>query len=397
MTALGWAIAGCMAVTSMCHAQTNANSSIVVPVNGTLTVAGSSPVDIFGAGIVVASREDAIIVVTARHVVSLGIPATDSICVVLPVGTERRCVRARRIALPQDTSLDLAVLSVSVPAGSVRPFSNNTLRGRLGVPERLEFRHPLEVIGCPAGRCAQKNAEPQLFEGLTVDEIVFHTTSLESGNSGGALFNRWGEVVGMVITDGQARARAIRMDVIVDQLKDIGIETQLDAPSFPRAGYTSTLGAAMLAVGKAGHAPSARVTIERQLGTMLSWHVGGVRVAPANISLNAAVGGLSLDVRRGRITLSPFAEGAIGQVDAQYDAGGHFVDDGGTNRYVPSWHSLQGSAIGGGVGISAEAIVAPRLVIEGVFGKWRFSTPELSPALPRFTGGLGLRWSVNRR
>lgn len=384
-------------MTSICGAQNSANSSIVVPVNGTLTVSGSSPVDIFGAGIVVASREDAIIVVTARHVVSLDIPAADSICVVLLVGADRRCVRARRVALLQDTSLDLAVLSVSVPPGSPRPLSGEGLRGRLGVPERLEFRHPLDVVGCPAGKCAQKIAEPQLFEGLTVDEIVFHTTSLESGNSGGALFNRWGEVVGMVITDGQARARAIRMDVIVDQLKDIGIVPQLDPASFPRAGYTSTLGAAFLAVGKAGHAPSARVTIERQLGTMLSGHVGGMRLAPANISLNAAVGGLSFDVRRGRVMVSPFAEGAIGQVDAQYDAGGHFIEEGSSNRYVPFWHSLQGSAIGGGVGISAEAIVAPRVVVEAVLGKWRFSTPELSPPLPRFSGGIGVRWSVNRR
>jgi hypothetical protein len=201
----------------------------------------------------------------------------------------------------------------------------------------------------------------------------------------------------MVITKGQSRARAIRMDVIIGQLKDLGIVAQLDPPSFPRAGYSSTVGGTMLGVGKAGHAPSARVTIERQLGTLFSWHVGGMRLAPANISLNSAVGGLSFDLRRGRLTLSPFAEAAIGQVDAQYDAGGHFVEDGNGNRYVPFWHSLQGSATGGGIGVAMEAIVAPRLVVEGVLGKWRFNTPELSPPLPRFTGGVGVRWSVNRR
>jgi hypothetical protein len=383
-------------VASIARGQGSANAALVVHVSGSLTVPGSDSLDVFGAGTIVAVHRDSLIVVTARHIVTPSHPKTDHIFVSVRNGGAVNRLPAA-LMLPQDSTLDLAVLIVPLPAGTSAPVTAEALHGYLGAPTRLEFAHPLDVVGCPAGNCRQRNAEPQLFEGLTVDEIVFHTTSIEKGNSGGALFNRWGEVVGMVITEGQARAHAVRMDVVIDQLKDLGIATQLDPTNFPRAGYVSTAGATVLVVGKQGHAPSARLTLDHQLGTMMRWYVGGMRLAPANLSLEAAVGGFSLDVRRGRVTLSPFAEGSIGQVDAQYDAGGHFVEDGSTTHYIPFWHSLHGSALGGGVGLSAEATVAPRLVIQGMLGKWRYSTPELSPALPRFAGGFGIRWSVNPR
>jgi hypothetical protein len=134
---------------------------------------------------------------------------------------------------------------------------------------------------------------------------------------------------------------------------------------------------------------------QRQLNSSMSWHAGLMRLAPPNISLVAAVAGVSLDVRRGRWAASPYVEGGLGQVDAQYDAGGILVGDGSSARYVPFWRPLQGSSLGGGGGLDVRVVIAPRVLVNASVGAWRFSTPDLSPGLPRVAGSLGVSWALH--
>src|SRR5262249_39128737 len=154
--------------------------------------------------------------------------------------------------------------------------------------------------------------------------IIFHTTSVDVGDSGGALLNRWGEIVGVVFSFEQLRAHAVRMDIALDQLCARTLDTSatrersgrsmykcsfvdpgLTPPAFPRAGYTSTVDAALLGTSRGKGLPSGRIIAQRQMNASSSWHAGVMRLAPPNISLVAVVAGASLDVRRGRWTASP--------------------------------------------------------------------------------------------
>jgi hypothetical protein len=120
-----------------------------------------------------------------------------------------------------------------------------------------------------------------------------------------------------------------------------------------------------------------------------------MRMAPHNISLVAVVVGASLDVRRGRWAASPYVEGGLGQVEAQYDAGGILVGNESSARYVPFWRRVQGSSLGSGGGLDLRVIIAPRVLLNASVGAWRFSTPDLSPALPRVAGSLGVSWALH--
>ena len=95
----------------------------------------------------------------------------------------------------------------ALPAELTSPSVRHWLRGRLGDPTRLRFGDATQMVGCPVDECRIDAAETQFFEGLTPDEVIFHTSSTRPGNSGGALFNRWGEVLGMVTADGSNRLR----------------------------------------------------------------------------------------------------------------------------------------------------------------------------------------------
>ncbi|MEP6765855.1 MAG: serine protease [Gemmatimonadaceae bacterium] len=392
---------------------------VVVRISGTHRVDnGSEPIPFGGAGVVVATTDSGIFIASAKHVfLELQVPAQDSICVQFGFGSDRGCFRAFRVYPPnRDVTLDLVFLYVPRVNGRIGPINAETLRGRLGDVERLVLREPLQTVGCQGGRCWETTAEIPRFEGRDPNEVVFHTTSVDVGDSGGALLNRWGEVIGVVFTFDQIRAHAIRIDVVLDQLcartatdtlaarnrssnKSVSyrcgfVNPGLTLPPFPRRGYSTTIDLTALSVTRGAGLPSGRVMLRRQLSDNTSWHVGVARLAPSNISLVAAVAGASYDFRYRRVTVSPFVEGGLGQVDAQYDAGGILVFDNGGQRYVPFWRRLQGSSLGGGAGVDMHVVIAPRTLLNASVGTWRFATPDLSPNLPRVSAGLGLSWAV---
>lgn len=394
--------------------------AVVVKISGTHHVkTGSEPIPFGGAGVVVAVTDSALYVASAKHVLlELAVPSQDSICVQFAIGADRACFEAHRVYPPgRDTTLDLVFLQVPRVAGRAPPVTASALRGRLGNVDRLALRDPLQTVGCQGGRCWGSTPEMPLFEGRDPNEVVFHTTSVDVGDSGGALLNRWGEVVGVIFTFDQIRAHAVRIDVVLDQLcartiadtlsvqgrsQNKRIDYQcgfvnpgLTPPAFPRGGYSTTLDVSALGTSRGTGLPSGRVMLRHQLDANASWHAGLMRVAPKNISLVAVVVGASLDVRRGRLTASPFVEGGMGQVDAQYDAGGILVSDAIGQRYIPFWRPLQGSSLGGGAGLDVHAVIGSRVLLTASIGTWRFATPDLSPPLPRVSVGLGISWAVH--
>ncbi|MEO7086192.1 MAG: serine protease [Gemmatimonadaceae bacterium] len=389
--------------------------AVVVKISGTHRVStGSELIPFGGAGVVVAVTDSALYIASAKHVLlELAAPSQDSICVQFSVG-DGNCFHAYRVYPPdRDSTLDLVFLEVPRVAGRVAAVTAATLRGRLGNVERLVLGDPLQTVGCQGGRCWESTPEVPLFEGRDPSEVVFHSTSVDVGDSGGALFNQWGEVIGVVFTFDQTRAHAVRIDVVLDQLcartlagatgpgraslqKKIEYECGfvnpgLTPPAFPRGGYSTTLDLGALATTRGAGLPSGRVMAQHQLNANVSWHAGVMRLAPNNISLVAVMAGASVNLRRGRFTASPFAEGGLGQVDAQYDAGGILVGQ----QYVPFWQPLQGSSLGGGGGIDLRAVLGARVLLFASAGAWRFATPERSPNLPRASGGVGLSWAVH--
>src|SRR5439155_1830029 len=69
---------------------------------------------------------------------------------------------------------------------------------------------------------------------------------LDEGSSGGALFNRSWEVIGMLVGEEPPHGRAIRVDRIVAQLDAWKIPLQLRTASYPRGGYRMSIGGTLM-------------------------------------------------------------------------------------------------------------------------------------------------------
>jgi len=350
---------------------------------------GSAPV--LGAGILVGADASNLYVATARHVIRQDSVNAHTIWTCLATGDSGR---ATLVTFSPD--LDFALLRL--PA-------NKTLLAR-AVPQSWDRRargsvhsdDAVNPVGCPSGRCwqAPRPADRVMWAGNI--EILFQTVFVDEGSSGGALFNRWWEVVGMVTTDDPPRGGAIPIDRVMAPVDSLRIPLQMRRPPFPRGGYRMSLGGSvMLATtggGGGGRVPSGRLTLTRQASPVISWHLAALRLAPENLAISAGLAGVGVELRQGRFVLRPFVEAGFGRTEGRYDLGGYYVAGPGGSRYVPFWRRVQGAGAGLGGGIGLEAITLSRVIVDVTAGYWTFTTPENSPRLRGAFIGAGLRWGL---
>lgn len=350
-----------------------------------------------GSGIILGRGSgNVVLIATARHVVrrSNGDSATSVRLFLYPDTMKQRPVAARVLRVAAG-DLDLAVLAAPLSVLTTLGLRSGDFE-RQGEDDRLLRGELVKGVGCPNQQCWGMT-DPELRFLVSEGEILlFDPRGIHGGDSGGALFDTRGEILGMVIAQDEFRSRALRITSITDQLDRWALDHQFRHSRYPRRGYVSSAGAMLLSGERGGRAPGARSTVEMQLGTLFTWHFGVLRQTAANVSLSSGIVGASLAVRRSRVVVSPFADVGLGQVDAQYDAGGYYVAAPSGNAYVPYWRPVQGSAIGGGAGVTTQVYVLPRLAIEALLARWKFNTPELAPDLPRSTVGVGLRWGLRR-
>lgn len=353
-----------------------------------------------GTGILIGDRAGTLYVATAAHVVLDAGKPVDSVQAFFYDDCSTP-VRAKLCSLVDPKrDLDLAVLCI--PAADA-PGARGPAYSRRGSVGRLGPRTPVYPVGCPGGDCWDVGQPDKvLLAEPNQRRILFTTFFVAPGHSGGPLFNEWWEVVGMVAEHGQPLSGAIPIDSVLKAACDTGCERRgdkLEKPFVPRGGYRLSLGLQALFSSSdaepGGRFPPGRANLMYRIHPLVELHAGSIRLTPENLSVTGGMVGLGLNLPpKGRVWSNLFLEGGFAHVEGRRDAGGHFIDDNGTNRYVPLWRQVEDDGLGFGAGISLQALVLPHTIVEVMGGHWSFNRPEGAPPLPDFFWGAGLRLGI---
>ena len=366
-------------------AMPDAAANLVVKV---IAFTDSSEVDQTGAGIVMAAS-NRVIIATAAHVV-LAAAHGGHIRVVFHFAPNDTL----NVAVDKsDPDLDLAVLSLSADRIRAPRFEFD----RLGDPWALRIGDPVIPVGCPDGVCWEPPISPDRLIGVHERGIAFESFFISPGSSGGALFNRYWEVLGLVVEKRDPQGRALSIRQVTERLKAWGYRTQLEPKRIPRAGYQTRVSLTALAptTGSAyesGRFPSGRAALLLHGQNEIGWHLVLLRLAPSNLAVTAGMAGLDLRLETGPFAFTPFADVGFGRVEGRFDAGGFYVSGGGGPVYQPYWQKASNDVIGYGVGTSLELAIFPHVAIEATGGHWSFKVPANLPSLPSVYLGGGLRF-----
>lgn len=375
-----------------------------------------------GAGIVVGADSTDLYIATAAHVVE----NADNIRIEFE--SARGFVPAVvDTTAPFESGIDLAVIRVSLVAATDAGY--RPVLDRLGRSGALIQGDEVSPVGCPNGECWRAPLPADRVLTATALEISFQSSFVDGGSSGGAIFNKWWEVVGIVTNDVPPRAVALPIDFTIQQLEAWGVPVTLDKAKIPRAGYSLTVGLSILLPTSGGafpdgRAPSGRVVLTRSLRNNVDINVGVLRLAPKAVGANcpplvtsgsvidvlefrdrapceevvhAFIAGLGYRIKYGRFVARPFAEIGVGKARGRFDIGGFYEFS--TQLYRPNFAALEQTSFGGGGGVNAEGIIFPRIIVQATLGYWRFSDPLLQrgvpsqyePNMPEVYVGLGIR------
>jgi S1-C subfamily serine protease len=347
----------------------------------------------YGAGIIVGAQGNNLYIATAGHVLQGG-PGTPVVWVTFSAGDSTRA----SIVMPRGSKLDLAVLQVAADPAQGRRWIPASW-DRAGNVRALRSDDPVSPVGCPQHVCWEAPAPADRVVGKDPLGILFQSYFVGPGSSGGALFNEWWEVVGLVTHDDPPRGEALRIDEVLDRVRDAKLPVRLARPAVPRSGYPTTIGLSILTSGSPSsvpgtsdsRAPSGRLTLERRVMPAVRWHVSALRLAPRNLAITAAMGGVGLHLAAGRFSAAPFVEAGFGHVEGRHDLGGYYVQGSNSSRYVPLWSRETGDGLGIGGGATLQVIAFPRAIVEITAAYWSFTRPENVPKLRKIFFGGGLR------
>lgn len=375
----------------------------------------------FGAGVVLGLDDQSVYIATARHVVE----GADRIWAVSAAAREDSA-SARVVAVPEVGTLDLAVIAVdrgAFPAG-FQPVVD-----RLGDPSRLSSGDPVTPVGCPDEVCWSAPALPDRVLAASPVDVLFQSDFVKRGSSGGALFDRWWELVGLVTTSDPPRAGAIPIDYVVEQAATWGIPVSVRRPSIPRGGYRTTVGAAILfpTASASERFPSGRLDLTYEARYPLSVHISFLRLAPGALTgcppvpgapgaptdtlllvrapcevvLNSFLAGLGLNLNWRRVTVRAMGDAGLGIVQGRFDQAGVFFETPDL-QYVPNFKGTDEHAtFVVGLGIILDFTVMSRTILQARTGYWIYDDDpfagetlfpaEFTPDVPHFFFGFGLK------
>lgn len=178
----------------------------------------------YGAGIVIGRDEKRIYIATAGHVVRSEQGGPGAISVFFRPSPK---APFDGVVLPgRESGVDLAVVGVSPKDASGIDkcgFPFDTLRGPPGVKRGEDVL----AIGNPNGSAWVIPVLPDKFAGREGDELVFQSSFVTYGNSGGALVDRVGRLVGMVTKDQPPFGRALDIDALLRLVRAWGTPVEL--------------------------------------------------------------------------------------------------------------------------------------------------------------------------
>lgn len=172
-----------------------------------------------GAGIIFGHQSGRLYIATANHVVRYGPREAKKIDLLLKwlPGETRTAALTRHF----DSALDLAVLIITgAPDLAVPALPFNAL----GNSGSLTRRGPVKVetMGYPGGKEWFARAAPDVVSGGDRDTVRFDAAWIGPGYSGGGLFtDRW-EIVGMIRRDNPPEGEAVRIERVIERLKEWG-------------------------------------------------------------------------------------------------------------------------------------------------------------------------------
>ena len=175
-----------------------------------------------GAGIVVGTKDGVLYIATANHNVRWGEARIASLQVFLN-GDEDEPLPGT--VLPEfDATLDLAVVSVKGLKGLVAmeiPFE------RLGDANALKRGDSVSMLGHPNGHAWEMALYPDRLSGTKDDRLLFQSTFIASGHSGGALLDEHLDVVGLIRSDQPPYGEAVKIGKVLERFAAWGYPVQL--------------------------------------------------------------------------------------------------------------------------------------------------------------------------
>ena len=175
----------------------------------------AAEVDRPGAGFLIGMDADRIYIATAAHVVSR---CAEGEATRVRFRWSSAPVPARVLSMDA-RPLDLAVITVSRAAGFSQGQPAVAL-DRLGDPRLLRRGDPVYALGNPRGIPWGVNAAPDRLASAEGDVLLFASTFIGEGHSGGALLNDRGEIVGMIRGDQPPTGEAVSVSRIIDRVRE---------------------------------------------------------------------------------------------------------------------------------------------------------------------------------
>jgi alpha-tubulin suppressor-like RCC1 family protein len=177
-----------------------------------------------GAGILFGSASDRLYVVTANHVVRRGTTEATDIRVELR-GLPGEPVPAT-LTTRFDAKRDVAVLSIAgVRAKGIDPALLPF--DRLGDPASLSRGDGVRALGYPQGRPWGSSVAASPLVSVSDSLVVFETAQVVPGNSGGALLDARGQIVGLVLNVLPPEATARSITQVSEVLREWGFPVAL--------------------------------------------------------------------------------------------------------------------------------------------------------------------------
>lgn len=166
---------------------------------------GSTPE--FGAGIIFSYGKDKVLIATAYHILHKGLLSADNISVSFKTNPDKS-FKATVIKTPAADDIDLAVIEVDNLKKQdidicALPFDY------LADSASLKRRDSVYSVGNPNGVSWAIPPDPDRVAQVSGNNIVFQSTFISSGHSGGALLDKNGLITGMTVADEPPLGRAI--------------------------------------------------------------------------------------------------------------------------------------------------------------------------------------------
>ena len=182
-------------------------------------------VEEFGAGIIFGRQKDRLLIATAYHILHKGDIKPGKIFISVRAQPDK-FFEATVLKHSDQGELDLAVIQASNLAKQGFDVCSLSL-DRLGNVTDLKRRDSVYPIGNPNGVSWAIPPEADRVSQITGNNIVFQSSFISSGHSGGGLLDKNATLVGMTVADQPPFGRVINIDAVLKQVRSWGYPVQL--------------------------------------------------------------------------------------------------------------------------------------------------------------------------